>query len=85
MDFKNEFVTHSKIDIFDFASIERYGSQRHMIDFGFAKNAIIKDAIDESNIHKVTSRESTTVKCTTLKFLKIDFIHAIIVVIVLDI
>ena len=84
-DFKNEFVTHRKIYFLDFTSIESYGSQSHMIDFGFAKNTIIKNTIDKSNIHKITGRKRTIIKRTAFKFLKIDFIHAVSVVVVFDI
>jgi hypothetical protein len=82
MHFKNEFAAHRKIDFFDFASIESYGSQTNMIDFGIIKITIIKDTVDKGNIHKITGRERTIVKCAALKFFEIDFINIISVAVV---
>ena len=53
MDFENQFVTHRKIDFSYFATIKKYASQCYVIDFGTAKNAIVKGAIDKNDSNKV--------------------------------
>jgi hypothetical protein len=83
--FKNEFIAHRKINLFNFASIESHGSQTHMIDSGSIKNTIIKNTINKGNVHKITGRKSTVIKCAASKLLKIHFLHAIGVVVVFDI
>ena len=69
MNFKNKLVAHCKIDIFDFATIKKYASKCHVIDFGSAKKAIIKDTIDKNYPNKIALREITVVESATFKFL----------------
>jgi hypothetical protein len=69
MNFKNEFVTHGKIHVFYFATIKKHCSKGNIIDFGSAKNTIVKRAINKSNRHKQTLREITMVENATFKFL----------------
>lgn len=49
MNFKNEFVAHGKIDFFDFATVKSCRSKSDIIDFGFIKYTVIKNAINKSN------------------------------------
>jgi hypothetical protein len=69
MNLKNEFVAHRKIDIFHFATVKKYASQCDVVDFGFAKNAIVESAIDKNHPNKVALREITMVESTAFKFL----------------
>ena len=77
MNFKNEFVAHCKIDFLDFAAIKSGGSKSDVIDFGFTKNAIIKNAVDKSNGQKSAGRKITIVENTALKILKVKSIPTI--------
>jgi NifB/MoaA-like Fe-S oxidoreductase len=85
MNFKNEFVTHRKIDFFHFATIEKYASQGYMVDFGSAKNTIIKSTINKNHSNKIALREITTVESTAFKFLQIDFLFTVSDVVVFDV
>ena len=69
MNFKNEFIAHRKIDIYHFATVKKYTSQCYVIDFGSAKNAIVKGAIDKNDSNKVAFREVARIESTALKFL----------------
>lgn len=69
MNFKNEFVTHCKIDIFHFATVEKYAPQCHVVDFGSAKNTVDKGAIDKNDPNKIALREIAMVESTAFKFL----------------
>jgi hypothetical protein len=48
VDFKDEFVNHSEIDIADFTIIKINGSQGSMIDFSTIEITIHKLAIDKT-------------------------------------
>ena len=85
MHFKNEFVAHRKIHVFDTASIKKYASQCHVVDFGSAKNTIVKGAIYKNDPNKIALREIATVESTAFKFLQIDFLFAINDVVVFDV
>jgi hypothetical protein len=69
MHFKDEFVAHCKIDIYDFATVKKDASQRHVIDFGSAKKTIVEGAIDKNDSNKIALREITVIESTAFKFL----------------
>lgn len=85
MNFKNEFVAHRKIHFFHFATIKKHASKRHVVDFGSAKNTIVKSAIDKNDSNKIALREITMVESTTFKFLQIDFLFSISEFVVFDV
>ena len=85
MHFKNEFVTHRKIDLFYFATVKKYASQSYVIDFGSAKNTVVESAIDKNDSNKVALREIATVESATFKFFQIDFFFTISDVVVFDV
>ena len=85
MNFKNEFVTHRKIDLFYFATVKKYASKCHVIDFGFAKITIVKGAIDKNYSNKIALREIATVESATFKFFQIDFFFTVSDVVVFDV
>lgn len=69
MNFKNEFVTHRKIDIFYFAMVKKNASQCYVIDFGSAKNTIVKGTIDKNDSNKIALGEIASIESTAFKFL----------------
>ncbi len=69
MHFKDEFVAHCKIDIYDFATVKKYASQCHVIDFGSAKNTVVEGTIDKNDSNKIALREITVIESATFKFL----------------
>mgnify|MGYP007089531284 CR=1 FL=1 len=85
MNFKDEFVAHRKIYFFDFATIKKHASKCYVIDFGSAKNTIIKSTIDKNYPNKITLREITIVESATFKFFQIDFLFTISDVVVFDV
>jgi hypothetical protein len=72
MDFKNKFVHHGKIHLFDLAIIEMYGSESYMTDLGSVKITIVERAIYKSDSRKTTSGEITFIETTGFKFLEIE-------------
>jgi hypothetical protein len=85
MNLKNEFVAHRKIHFFHFATIKKYASKGHVIDFGTAKKTIVESTIDKNHPNKIALREITTVESTAFKFLQIDFLFTISDVVVFDV
>jgi hypothetical protein len=85
MNLKNEFVAHRKIYFLHFATIKKYASKCHVIDFGSAKKTIVKGAIDKNYPNKIALREIATVESATFKFLQIDFLFTVSEVVVFDV
>ena len=85
MHFKNEFVTHRKIDLFYFATVKKYASQSYVIDFGSAKNTIVEGAIYKNHSNKIALREIATVESATFKFFQIDIFFTVSDVVVFDV
>lgn len=69
MNFKDEFVTHRKIHVFHFATVEKHRSKCHVIDFGSAKKTIVEGAIDKNHPNKIALRKITIVESAAFKFL----------------
>ncbi|KQB43962.1 hypothetical protein RCH33_452 [Flavobacterium daejeonense] len=72
MHFKNEFVTHSKIDLLDLAIIEIDRSKSRVVDFGLIKNAVVELTIDKCNPYHIAIGKNAIGKSTGFKFLEVE-------------
>tara|TARA_R110000868_G_scaffold627_5_gene4453 strand:- start:38361 stop:38612 length:252 start_codon:yes stop_codon:yes gene_type:complete len=77
MNFKNEFVAHSKVHIDHFTGVKKDCSKGNMIYFGSRKTTRIEIAVDKSYCNKITLGEITIGKSARFKFLEIDFVFTI--------
>ena len=77
MHFENEFVAHCKIHFFNFAPIKSYSPKSHVINFGFAKNTIVKNTINKSHSQKGAGRKVTVIKNTAFKIFKINIVFTV--------
>ncbi|GEL11059.1 hypothetical protein FGL01_17980 [Flavobacterium glycines] len=72
MYFKNEFVTHGKIDFFNLAIIKICRSKCCVVNFSGIKNAVVKLTIDKSNTYQIAIGKITIGKRTRFKFFKVE-------------
>ena len=77
MNFKNEFVAHSKIYFPDVATVKTDGTKRDIIDLRAAENAIVKNTIDKGHRQKSTLSEIAIVKRAAFKFFIIHVVFAV--------
>ena len=68
MHFKNEFVAHGKIHLFDLAIVKIGCSKCRVVDFSIIKNAVIKLAIYKSNPYHIAIGKITIAKGAGFKF-----------------
>jgi hypothetical protein len=65
--------------------IKNHGSKGYIINLSFAKNTVIKSAVNKGNRYKHALREIAVRKSTTLKLLEINFFFSVSYVFVFNI